>query len=54
MPAEATPRILDRLSLRSLPECASSSDAPSSAKAIFCPCATLGAPQTTVWGASPP
>ena len=47
MPRDSTPRILAALSLEIRPVWASMSVAPSRAKAIFCPAATLGAPQTT-------
>ena len=44
MPAERTPRMVAGLSAAGLPERGLMSIAPSLAKAIFCPAATLGAP----------
>ena len=48
MPDDRTPLIFAALRGSTLPVLLLSSIAPSRAKAIFCPAATLGAPQTTV------
>ena len=53
MPRDSTPRIFAGFSSMRPPVWPSISSAPTRAKAIFCPAATFGAPQTTVSLPSP-